>query len=69
MSSCHPTIWKFNKAIKTEQSGMEKEYEEIVAGAEPAKKQYYLAMKVKPILEQYEQRNVLQYLHRIAHRI
>ena len=49
---------------------MEKKYEIMVAGTEPAKqKQKYLdtAKRMKAIVEQHERRNVVEYMRGIAH--
>lgn len=70
ISSCHPTIWTFIKALKTEQAETEKKHETLVASGEPRKKRtkyFDTARRIKTIVEQYGERNIFEYLRGIAH--
>lgn len=72
IGASHPTIWKFLEILKKEQAKNEAMIEHYVAGGEnpPRKKKYKeTALRIQKIVNDYENRNVTDYLRGIAHNL
>lgn len=70
IGSYHPTIWKFVAALKNEQAMNEGKIEQVLSGVEfpPAKKKYRdCAERIRRIVAQYENRDLIEYLRGVAH--
>lgn len=66
----HPNIWKFIKCLKKEQCLSEVRVEQHLSGAQPtpSKKVYRdTALRVRRIAEDYENRDIMDYLRGIAY--
>ena len=66
----HPTIWKFIDSLKTVQRGRDLHYEQLIAGQTPPiklKKFREADARIKSVVPQFENRNILEYLRGIAH--
>jgi len=72
IGSYHPSIWKFIEALKKEQSLNEFKLEQYVAGENPplGRKRYRdSAQRIKAIVEDFNNRPMLEYLRGIAHNL
>lgn len=70
LSCNHPTIWKFIKALKTEQAKNDLCVEQSLAGQQPPlgrKKYRDCAQRITRIVEQYGQIDIVDYLRGLAH--
>ena len=66
----HPTIWKFIDSLKRVQRGRDLYYEQLIAGQTPPiklKKFREADARIKSVVLQFENRNILEYLRGIAH--
>ena len=66
----HPTLWKFIDGIRKVQSGRDQVYEQFVRGEEPQQKRLkYLQAdeRILKIVQDFENRTVVEYLHDVAH--
>jgi len=66
----HPSIWKFIDTLKAEQSMNEKEFNQYIAGMDPptSRKTYRdIAKRINKIVEDYENREIMDYLRGIAY--
>ena len=72
IGASHPTIWKFLEILKGERARNEAIMEQYTAGAEsPRKKKKYkdTALRIQTIVNDFENRELLDYLRRIAHNL
>ena len=72
IGAAHPTIWKFLEILKGEQARNEAIMEQYTAGAEPPrkKKKYKdTALRIQTIVNDFENRELLDYLRGIAHNL
>ena len=66
----HPTIWKFIDSLKRVQRRRDLYYEQLIAGQTPPiklKKFREADARIKSVVLQFENRNILEYLRGIAH--
>nr|XP_004227365.1 uncharacterized protein LOC101242881 [Ciona intestinalis] len=72
VSSNHPTLWKFIDKLKDEQGRNEAVIEQYVAGEDlpPRKKKYRdAAERLRRVVSDYPNREMLDYLRGVAHNI
>ena len=72
IGASHPTIWKFLKILKGEQARNETILEQYTTGVEPPrkKKKYKdTALRIQTIVNDFENRLLLDYLRGIAHNL
>ncbi|XP_076031961.1 uncharacterized protein LOC143019865 [Oratosquilla oratoria] len=72
LGATHPTIWKFIKGIRRIQKTKDVEIEQLVAGnAARGRRPIYerLDERIMNIVEDYENRDILDYLRGISHNI
>jgi hypothetical protein len=69
LNAAHPSIWKFIKALKKEDSLNKLKIEQLIAGHElPSKKRYRdTAERLRRVVADYANRPILEYLRRIAY--
>lgn len=70
IGASHPNIWKFIDSLKNEQGRNEAIIEQYIAGAElPRKKMKYMdiAVRIQKIVNEFDERNPLEYLKGIAY--
>ncbi len=68
----HPTVWKFIKKLKAEQQHRDKVIEGLVAGRAPApKRRKYVDLnaRIVTIVNDFANRNSIDYLRGIAHNL
>lgn len=66
----HPTLWKFIDGLRRVQKTIDQCYEQFVRGDEPPhKRNKYLRadMRIKVIVEDFENREIMEYLKGVAH--
>ena len=68
IGASHPTIWKFLEILKGEQARNEAIMEQYTPGAEPPRKKKYkdTALRIQTIVNDFENREILDYLRGIA---
>ena len=72
IGASHPTIWKFLEILKGEQARNEAIMEQYTAGAEPPRKKKKCkdtALRIQTIVNDFENRELLDYLRGIAHNL
>lgn len=70
VSSHHPNIWKFIDSLKKQQAFTETKIEQVVSGISNLNKRKTYkdtAHRIKCIVQEYGERNIIEYLRGIAH--
>ena len=68
----HPTIWKFIKGLKEEQSMNEKDFNQYISGMDPSttRKTYKdIANHINNVVQDYQGRYIMDYLRGIAYNL
>ena len=68
----HPTLWKLIDGLKRHQKLKDTEIEQLVAGRDPVtRKQKYIQLdeRIRNVVEDYDNRDYLNYLRGIAHNL
>ena len=69
LSEIHPTIWKFINGLRRYQKLKDTEIERLIAGRNAAQRLECVNRRIRNIVLDYQNRDIIDYLHGLAHNI